>query len=115
MVKYIQKDKFNRDIGSYKNGVLDTLPKNGSDITITIDAVLQEYGEQLMVNKRGGIIAIEPSSGEILSLVSAPSYNPALLVGRQRSKNFTKLYLDTIANPLFDRGLQGQYPPGSPF
>ena len=114
-VKYIQKDKFNRDIGSYKNGVLDTLPRNGSDITITIDAVLQEYGEQLMVNKRGGIIAIEPSSGEILSLVSAPSYNPALLVGRQRSKNFTKLYLDSIAKPLFDRSLQGQYPPGSPF
>lgn len=114
-VKYIQKDKFNRDIGSYKNGVLDTLPKNGSDITITVDAVLQEYGEQLMVNKRGGIIAIEPSTGEILSLVSAPSYNPSLLVGRQRSKNFTKLYLDTIAKPLFDRSLQGQYAPGSPF
>ena len=114
-VKYIQKDKFNRDIGSYKNGVLDTLPKNGSDITITIDAVLQEYGEQLMVNKRGGIIAIEPSTGEILSLVSAPSYNPSMLVGRKRSKNFTKLYLDSIAKPLFDRSLQGQYAPGSPF
>jgi len=114
-VKYIQKDKFNRDIGSYKNGTLDTLPENGKDITITIDAVLQEYGEQLMENKRGGIIAIEPSTGEILSLVSAPSYNPALLVGRQRSKNFTKLYLDSIAKPLFDRSLQGQYPPGSPF
>ena len=114
-VKYIQKDKFNRDIGSYKNGTLDTLPKNGKDITITIDAVLQQYGEELMVNKRGGIIAIEPSTGEILSLVSAPSYNPALLVGRQRSKNFTKLYLDSIAKPLYDRGVQGEYPPGSPF
>lgn len=114
-VKYLQKDKFNRNIGSYKGGILDTLPKNGSDITITVDAVLQEYGEQLMVNKRGGIIAIEPSSGEILSLVSAPSYDPSLLVGRQRSKNFTKLYLDTISRPLFDRSLQGQYAPGSPF
>jgi len=114
-VKYIQKDKFNRDIGSYKNGILDTLPENGKDITITIDAVLQQYGEELMVNKRGGIIAIEPSSGEILSLVSAPSYNPALLVGRKRSKNFTKLYLDSIAKPLYDRGVQGEYPPGSPF
>lgn len=114
-VKYIQKDKFNRDIGSYKNGTLDTLPQNGKDITITIDAVLQQYGEELMVNKRGGIIAIEPSTGEILSLVSAPSYNPALLVGRQRSKNFTKLYLDSIAKPLYDRGVQGEYPPGSPF
>ena len=114
-VRYVQKDKFNRDIGSYKNGTLDTLPKNGKDITITIDAVLQQYGEELMVNKRGGIIAIEPSTGEILSLVSAPSYNPALLVGRQRSKNFTKLYLDSIAKPLYDRGVQGEYPPGSPF
>lgn len=114
-VKYLQKDKFNRDIGSYKNGVLDTLPVNGHDITITIDAELQKYGEQLMVNKRGGIIAIEPTTGEILSLVSAPSYNPALLVGRQRSKNFTKLYLDSVAKPLFDRSLQGQYAPGSPF
>jgi len=114
-VEYIQKDKFNRDIGSYKNGTLDTLPENGKDIAITIDAVLQQYGEQLMVNKRGGIIAIEPSTGEILSLVSAPSYNPALLVGRQRSKNFNKLYLDSVAKPLFDRSLQGQYPPGSPF
>ncbi|MGB0897122.1 MAG: penicillin-binding protein 2 [Flavobacteriaceae bacterium] len=114
-VKYIQKDKFNRDIGSYKNGTLDTLPVNGSDITITVDAKLQEYGEQLMVNKRGGIIAIEPATGEILSLVSAPSYNPSLLVGRQRSKNFTKLYYDSIAKPLFDRSLQGQYAPGSPF
>jgi len=114
-VKYIQKDKFNRDIGSYENGTLDTLPEIGKDITITIDAVLQQYGEELMVNKRGGIIAIEPSSGEILSLISAPSYNPALLLGRQRSKNFTKLYLDSIAKPLFDRSLQGQYPPGSPF
>jgi len=114
-VKYIQKDKFNMDIGSYENGTLDTLPEIGKDITITIDAVLQQYGEELMVNKRGGIIAIEPSSGEILSLISAPSYNPALLLGRQRSKNFTKLYLDSIAKPLFDRSLQGQYPPGSPF
>jgi len=114
-VKYLQKDKFNRNIGSYKNETLDTLPENGKDITITIDAVLQQYGEELMVNKRGGIIAIEPSSGEILSLVSAPSYNPARLVGRQRSKNYTELYLDSIAKPLFDRSLQGQYPPGSPF
>lgn len=114
-VKYIQKDKFNRDIGSYKKGILDTLPVNGSDITITIDATLQKYGEELMLNKRGGIIAIEPSTGEILSLISAPSYDPSLLVGRQRSKNFTKLYLDSIAKPLYDRGVQGEYPPGSPF
>ncbi|WP_339831603.1 penicillin-binding protein 2 [uncultured Altibacter sp.] len=114
-VKYIQKDRFNRDIGPYKDGVFDTLPERGKDITLTIDAVLQEYGEALMVNKRGGIVAIEPATGEILTLVTAPNYDPSLLVGRERSRNFTKLYYDTIAKPLFDRGLQGEYPPGSPF
>ncbi len=114
-IKFIQKDRFNRDIGPYKNGVYDTLPQSGKDITITIDAQLQAYGELLMQHKRGGIIAIEPATGEILTMVSAPSYNPNLLVGRVRSKNFTKLYYDTIANPLFDRSLKAQYPPGSPF
>ena len=114
-IKFIQKDRFNKNIGPYKDGVFDTLPKPGKDITITIDAKLQAYGELLMKNKRGGIVAIEPSSGEILAMVSGPSYNPNLLVGRNRSKNFTKLYNDSIAKPLFDRGLQAMYPPGSPF
>lgn len=114
-IKFIQKDRFNRDIGPYKDGIYDTLPIPGKDITITIDSKLQEYGELLMKHKRGGIIAIEPSSGEILAMISAPTYNPNDLVGRKRSKNFTKLYYDTIAKPLFDRGLQAQYPPGSPF
>ncbi|WP_455170323.1 penicillin-binding protein 2 [Aegicerativicinus sediminis] len=114
-IKFIQKDRFNRDIGPYKNGIHDTLPEPGKDIHITIDAELQEYGEKLMEHKRGGIIAIEPSSGEILAMVSAPSYNPNLLVGRDRSKNFSELYRDSIAKPLFDRSLQAQYPPGSPF
>ncbi|HZJ35093.1 MAG TPA: penicillin-binding transpeptidase domain-containing protein, partial [Gillisia sp.] len=114
-VKYIQKDRFNRDIGAFKGGIYDTLPKKGKDITLTIDAVLQAYGEKLMENKWGGIVAIEPATGEILSLVTAPSYDPALLVGRQRSANFTKLYYDTISRPLYDRGLLAEYPPGSPF
>ena len=114
-IKRYQKDRFNRNIGTYKNGAFDTIPKQGKDITITIDANLQAYGELLMHNKRGGIIALEPSTGEILAMVSAPSYNPNLLVGRKRSKNFTKLYYDTIAKPLFDRGLKAQYAPGSPF
>jgi penicillin-binding protein 2 len=82
---------------------------------LTIDAELQKYGEELMVNKRGGIVAIEPQTGEILALVTAPSYDPAILVGRQRSKNYTKLYRDSIAKPLYDRGLLAEYPPGSPF
>lgn len=114
-VKYIQKDRFNRVIGPYKNGINDTLPIQGKDIHLTIDMDLQMYGEKLMGNKRGGIVALDPKSGEILSLVSAPTYDPALLVGRQRSKNYTKLYYDSIAQPTFDRGLLAMYPPGSPF
>jgi penicillin-binding protein 2 len=114
-IKFIQKDRFNKNIGPYKEGEFDTLPKPGKDIKITIDSQLQAYGELLMKNKRGGIIAIEPETGEILAMVSGPSYNPNLLVGRDRSKNFSKLYKDSIAKPLFDRGLQAMYPPGSPF
>jgi penicillin-binding protein 2 len=91
------------------------LPNKGNDLTLTIDAELQKYGTELMINKRGGIIAIEPKSGEILALISAPTYDPALLVGRQRSKNYTALYKDSIAKPLYDRALQAEYPPGSPF
>ena len=114
-VKYILKDKHNKEIGSYKEGKFDTIAKQGSDLTLSIDGELQKYGEELMVNKRGGIVAIEPSTGEILALITAPSYDPALLVGRQRSKNYTKLYNDSIAKPLYDRGLLGEFPPGSPF
>lgn len=114
-VKYFQKDKFNREIGSFKEGKYDTIAVQGEDINLTIDAELQKYGEELMVNKRGGIVAIEPKTGEILALVTAPSYDPAILVGRQRSKNYTLLYRDSIAKPLYDRGLLAEYPPGSPF
>lgn len=114
-LKFIQKDRFNRDIGSYQNGIHDKHPEQGKDITITIDADLQAYGELLMKNKRGGVIAIEPASGEILAMVAAPTYDPNILVGRNRSKNFTKLYNDSIAKPLFNRSLQGVYEPGSPF
>ncbi|WP_304196567.1 penicillin-binding protein 2 [Flavobacterium alvei] len=114
-VKYIQKDKYNREIGSFKEGKYDTIAVQGEDINLTIDMELQKYGEELMINKRGGIVAIEPKTGEILALVTAPNYDPAILVGRQRSKNYTMLYRDSIANPLFDRGLLAQYPPGSPF
>jgi penicillin-binding protein 2 len=114
-VKFIQRDKFNREIGAYKDGKVDTIPRAGNDITLTIDLELQKYGEELMKNKWGGIIAIEPKTGEILALVTAPSYDPAILVGRERSRNYTKLYKDSIANPLYDRSLLGEYPPGSPF
>ncbi|AXT57735.1 penicillin-binding protein 2 [Aquimarina sp. MMG015] len=114
-IKRIQKDRFNRDIGPYKNGKYDTLPVNGKDLTITIDEELQAYGQKLMENKRGGIVALDPATGEILTLITAPSYKPELLVGRKRSPNYTRLHYDSISRPLFDRGVKGEYPPGSPF
>lgn len=114
-VKFIQKDRFNRDIGPYKNGKLDTLPEQGKEIHITLDKKLQEYGERLMNGKRGGIVAIDPKSGEILTMISGPTYDPALLVGRQRSKNYSKLHYDTISKPTWDRSILAQPSPGSPF
>jgi penicillin-binding protein 2 len=114
-VKYIQRDKFNNELRSYKNGESDTLPEKGKDLYLTIDAELQAYGKKLMKDKRGGIVALEPKTGEILALISEPTYPPSYLVGRKRSKNFTKLWYDTITRPLYNRALQAQYPPGSPF
>ncbi|WP_086475959.1 MULTISPECIES: peptidoglycan D,D-transpeptidase FtsI family protein [Arenibacter] len=114
-VKYIQKDRFNRDIGPYKDGALDTLPIQGQQITVTLDKSLQEYGEKLMVGKHGGIVALEPSSGEILALISGPSYDPSILVGRERSRNYSKLHYDSISKPTFDRALLASQAPGSPF
>lgn len=113
--KYLQRNTFNKVTGSYRNGELDTLPKNGKDLTLTLDIDLQVYAQKLMANKRGSIVAIEPSSGEILALVTAPTYNPNMLVGRKRSKNSTILFNDTISRPSYDRGLLAAYPPGSPF
>ncbi|WP_177761117.1 penicillin-binding protein 2 [Flavobacterium sp. I3-2] len=113
-VKYIQKDKHNREIGPFKEGIYDSISEKGKDITITIDGALQEYGEKLMVNKRGGIVAIEPKTGEILALVASPNYDPKLLVGRDRSKNYQQL-AELPGDPFFDRVLIGEYSPGSPF
>ncbi len=114
-VKYRQRNKFNKDIGPYKEGQFDTISKQGEDITLSIDGALQKYGEELMINKRGGIVVLEPKTGEILALVTAPSYDPSILIGRDRSRNYTKLYNDSIDKPLYDRGLLAEYPPGSPF
>lgn len=114
-VNYRLKDVHNRIMGPYQNGAYDTLPEPGLDLQSTIDIVIQQYGEKLMAGKRGSIVAIEPSSGEILALVTSPSYKPDLMVGRQRSVNYTRLYRDSINKPLFDRGLLAEYPPGSPF
>lgn len=114
-VKYIQKDRFNREIGSFKEGIYDTVAVQGKDITLTLDSNLQQYGEALMFEKRGGIVALEPKTGEILALITAPTYDPALLVGRERSNNYRMLEKDTLGIPLYDRGLLAEYPPGSPF
>ncbi|CAL2087989.1 penicillin-binding protein 2 [Tenacibaculum sp. 190524A05c] len=113
--KYFNRDNLNRITGSFKNGEYDTLALAGKDLTLTIDSELQQYGELLMSGKRGGIVVLEPSSGEILALVTAPSYDPNMMVGRKRSSFSQKLFSDTINNPTFDRGLQGVYSPGSPF
>lgn len=107
-------DVLNREIGPYENGRYDTIAITGKDIYTTLDARLQLYGEKLMANKRGSIVAIEPSTGEILSLVSSPGYDPGLLVGRVRSQNYGILLNDTL-KPLFNRALMAQYPPGSAF
>ena len=107
-------DVYNRKQGKFQEGKFDTLPISGKNIYSTIDLELQKYGEELIKNKKGAIVAIEPGTGEILSLISSPSYNPEELSGRKRSKNFQKLLLDKD-KPLFNRSLSGLYPPGSIF
>ena len=114
-VNYFQKDKFNRIIGKFNDGINDTLPTISKKLKLTLDIDLQTYGDSLMNNKYGSIVAIEPKSGEILALVNSPGYDPNLLVGRERSERYKSLNNDSIGKPLFDRGLQGQYPPGSTF
>lgn len=107
-------DVHNRIKGSYADGKYDTVSVSGEDLYSTLDVELQGYGESLMHNKSGSIVAIEPSTGEILALVSTPSYDPSLLVGRARSENFVTLQSDSL-NPLFNRALMASYPPGSTF
>jgi len=108
-------DVNNKVMGRYANGALDTLAIPGKALYCTIDGALQEYGEKLMQGKKGSVVAIDPSTGEILCLVSSPTYDPNLMVGRARSKNYGMLQRDTIGIPLFNRALMGAYPPGSIF
>jgi penicillin-binding protein 2 len=100
--------------GSFKNGEYDTISTPGANLYTGIDIDLQQYGEFLMQGKAGSIVAIEPATGEILSLVSGPSYDPALLTGRSYSSNFKLISNDTL-KPLFNRPLMAQYRPGSIF
>jgi penicillin-binding protein 2 len=113
-VKIFMVDVHNRIKGSAKDGKYDTIAYVGSNLTTTIDADLQAYGESLLVGKRGSIVAIEPSTGEILALITNPTYDPNLLVGDQRAKNYRKLQLDPT-KPLFNRAIKAMYPPGSTF
>ena len=112
--KYFQKDRFNRVIGPFNNSLSDVKPSKAKNITLTIDIDLQEYAESLLQNKRGGVVAIEPSTGEILTLVSSPTYKSEQFIGQDRTENFNRLLNDSINMPLFDRSLQAQYSPGSP-
>ena len=107
-------DVHNREMGSYNNGEDDIVAVPGTSIWSTLDMQLQRYGEELMAGKRGAIVAIEPKTGEILCLVSSPNYDPNLLVGTARPKNYGKLVTDP-EKPLFNRALQAAYPPGSTF
>jgi penicillin-binding protein 2 len=113
-VKRVLVDVHNREKGSYKDGARDTMAVTGTVLRTTLDVVLQEYGELLMQNKKGSIVAIEPKTGEILALVSAPNYDPNMLVGRAVGKNYPALSKDTL-KPLFNRALMARYPPGSIF
>ena len=113
-VKYVIRDVWNAPKGSFENGKYDSIAVNGKDLELTIDNELQKYAEQLMQNKKGSIVAIEPGTGEILALVSSPYYDPNLLIGRSRSPNFNRMYKDAN-KPLFDRSLLAEYPPGSTF
>ena len=114
--KFFNRNNLNIITGSFKNGEQDTLAYRGKDLTLTLDIKLQQYAQKLMIGKRGGIVALEPSTGEILALVTAPSYDPNMLVGRKRSKN-SSILMDpkSLEKPTYDRGLKASYPPGSPF
>lgn len=113
--RYVLKDNLGREMGKFNDGNKDVQPVAGKDLYISLDAKLQAYGEQLMQNKIGSIVAIEPSSGEILAMVSSPTYDPNLLtINKDRGKAYQKLAQDSL-EPFFDRSIMAQYPPGSLF
>ncbi|MCS6821396.1 MAG: penicillin-binding protein 2, partial [Microscillaceae bacterium] len=113
-VKYVMVDAKGREKGSFRNGQYDTLSIAGKDLISSIDLELQQYGEYLMQNKVGSIVAIEPATGEILAIVSSPSYDPNLLTGANFAKNYSPLVSDK-RKPLFNRAIMSTDPPGSVF
>lgn len=115
-IEYILKDNLGREVSALAQGNMDSLALEGQDIMSTIDLDFQAYGEELMANKRGSIVAIEPSTGEILTMVSTPTYDPNLLrIDRDRGAAFAALNNDTINRPFLDRAVMAKYPPGSIF
>ncbi len=114
-VRNVLKDNLGREVGAFQNGAQDKPAISGSDIRTTLDIKLQEYGERLMQNKTGSIVAIEPNTGEILAMISTPSYDPNILtINRNRGKAYNQLIRDTL-RPFFDRSVMAEYPPGSIF
>lgn len=113
-VQILLRDAHGRIQGSYQNGHFDHRPVAGKDLTLSLDIKLQALGERLMEGKIGSIVAIEPSTGEVLCMVSSPTYDPRVMVGRQRGKNHLTLSRN-IRKPLLNRSIMGQYPPGSTF
>lgn len=113
-VQYMVRDVLNRPRDSYKGGAMDTLPIAGKTVQLYMDAALQAYGERLMAGKIGSIVAIDPKTGGILAMISAPSYDPNLLSGGDFGHNYYALSKD-YTRPLFDKAIQAQYPPGSTF
>lgn len=113
-VEVLMRDSRGRMQGSYQNGALDKTAKAGTDLNTTLDIQLQLLAEELLAGKIGSAVAIEPKTGEILALVSNPSWNPKVLVGKERSKNYNQLLKDPT-KPLMNRATQATYPPGSTF
>ena len=113
-VQILLRDNYGRIQGNYRNGEFDTKPVPGKALTLGIDIELQRLGERLLEGKLGSIVAIEPSTGEILCMVSSPSYDPHMMIGRQRGANHQLLSKDPF-KPLLNRAIMGQYPPGSTF
>ena len=110
----LMRDALGRIQGRYEEGALDREAVAGKNIKLSLNIELQQYAESLMVNKKGAVVAIEPSTGEVLCLVTAPSYDPSLLVGRERGNNYNKMMRD-LDKPLLKRAIQATYPPGSTF
>jgi penicillin-binding protein 2 len=113
-VEYMIKDNKNRTVGKFENGALDTAPVAGRNLRTYIDIEVQQLAEKLMRGKVGAVVAIDPKTGGIIAMTSGPNFDPNLLTGPEKQKNFNKLFLD-VSSPLLNRAIKGQYPPGSTY